>query len=150
METFWRRGHRNITVFVPQWRQKRDRLTTGSTAASLRSPNHQVVYSSPACVSSTEQHFLTQLEDLRLLSFTPSREVCGQRISSHDDRCACCISPFTNHHVSTEGPVGWRLVCTCCHGDSSPMSFTQANGVRVDPTCSVVLVLKEMKCFHQS
>lgn len=37
VETFWRRGHRNITVFVPQWRQKRDRLTTGSTAASLQS-----------------------------------------------------------------------------------------------------------------
>ncbi|XP_076846951.1 NEDD4-binding protein 1 [Brachyhypopomus gauderio] len=61
VEAFWRRGHREITVFVPQWRQKRD-------------PNI------------TEQHFLTQLEDLRLLSFTPSREVCGQRISSHDDR----------------------------------------------------------------
>ncbi|CAG5889364.1 unnamed protein product [Menidia menidia] len=28
VETFWRRGHREITVFVPQWRQKRDRLTT--------------------------------------------------------------------------------------------------------------------------
>ncbi|KAA8590510.1 hypothetical protein FQN60_014444 [Etheostoma spectabile] len=52
VETFWRRGHREITVFVPQW----------------------------------QQHFLNQLEDLRLLSFTPSREVCGQRISSHDDR----------------------------------------------------------------
>lgn len=31
METFWKRGHREITVFVPQWRQKRDRLTTGTT-----------------------------------------------------------------------------------------------------------------------
>ncbi|XP_028814163.1 NEDD4-binding protein 1 [Denticeps clupeoides] len=61
VEAFWRRGHREITVFVPQWRQKRD-------------------------PSITEQHFLSQLEDLRLLSFTPSREVCGQRISSHDDR----------------------------------------------------------------
>lgn len=29
---FWRRGHREITVFVPQWRQKRDRLTTGAVA----------------------------------------------------------------------------------------------------------------------
>lgn len=38
------------------------------------------------CCFITEQHFLNQLEDLRLLSFTPSREVCGQRISSHDDR----------------------------------------------------------------
>lgn len=44
---------------------------------------------------SSEQHFLNQLEDLRLLSFTPSREVCGQRICSHDDRYA---------------PPGWSVV----------------------------------------
>lgn len=85
VETFWRRGHRNITVFVPQWRQKRDRLTTGTArvcfppAAAATQPHQTLLLSS-------EQHFLNQLEDLRLLSFTPSREVCGQRISSHDDR----------------------------------------------------------------
>ncbi|CAB1323276.1 unnamed protein product [Coregonus sp. 'balchen'] len=28
VEAFWIRGHREITVFVPQWRQKRDRYTT--------------------------------------------------------------------------------------------------------------------------
>ncbi|KAG7229850.1 hypothetical protein INR49_012433 [Caranx melampygus] len=80
VETFWRRGHREITVFVPQWRQKRDRLTT-------------------------EQHFLNQLEDLRLLSFTPSREVCGQRISSHDDR----LLQFTfveDHFMIPDDPLG--------------------------------------------
>ncbi|TWW76196.1 NEDD4-binding protein 1 [Takifugu flavidus] len=101
VETFWRRGHRNITVFVPQWRQKRDRLTTGSTAASPRPPNRPLVYSSPACVSPTEQHFLNQLEDLRLLSFTPSREVCGQRISSHDDRFLLHLAEKTDGIIVT-------------------------------------------------
>lgn len=76
VEMFWRRGHREITVFVPQWRQKRDRLTT-------------------------EQHFLNQLEDLRLLSFTPSREVCGKRISSHDDRFLLHLAEKTDGIIVT-------------------------------------------------
>ncbi|KAM9376880.1 NEDD4-binding protein 1 [Pholidichthys leucotaenia] len=76
VEAFWKRGHREITVFVPQWRQKRDRLTT-------------------------EQHFLNQLEDLRLLSFTPSREVCGQRISSHDDRFLLHLAEKTDGIIVT-------------------------------------------------
>ncbi|XP_055011575.1 NEDD4-binding protein 1 [Boleophthalmus pectinirostris] len=76
VEVFWRRGHREITVFVPQWRQKRDRLTT-------------------------EQHFLNQLEDLRLLSFTPSREVCGQRIASHDDRFLLHLAEKTDGVIVT-------------------------------------------------
>uniref|UniRef100_A0A672YX38 NEDD4-binding protein 1 n=1 Tax=Sphaeramia orbicularis TaxID=375764 RepID=A0A672YX38_9TELE len=76
VEMFWRRGHREITVFVPQWRQKRDRLTT-------------------------EQHFLNQLEDLRLLSFTPSREVCGQRICSHDDRFLLHLAEKTDGIIVT-------------------------------------------------
>ncbi|KAM4618809.1 NEDD4-binding protein 1 [Polymixia lowei] len=76
VESFWRRGHREITVFVPQWRQKRDRFTT-------------------------EQHFLNQLEDLRLLSFTPSREVCGQRISSHDDRFLLHLAEKTGGVIVT-------------------------------------------------
>ncbi|XP_030622401.1 NEDD4-binding protein 1 [Chanos chanos] len=76
VEAFWRRGHREITVFVPQWRQKRD-------------PNI------------TEQHFLNELEDLRLLSFTPSREVCGQRISSHDDRFLLHLAEKTGGVIVT-------------------------------------------------
>ncbi|KAJ8398611.1 hypothetical protein AAFF_G00421390 [Aldrovandia affinis] len=76
VETFWKRGHREITVFVPQWRQKRD-------------PNV------------TEQHFLSQLEDLRLLSFTPSREVCGLRISSHDDRFLLHLAEKTGGVIVT-------------------------------------------------
>ncbi|KAK2848049.1 hypothetical protein Q7C36_009731 [Tachysurus vachellii] len=76
VEAFWRRGHREITVFVPQWRQKKD-------------PNI------------TEQHFLNQLEDLRLLSFTPSREVCGQRITSHDDRFLLHLAEKTGGIIVT-------------------------------------------------
>ncbi|XP_061532227.1 NEDD4-binding protein 1 isoform X1 [Phycodurus eques] len=76
VETFWRRGHREITVFVPQWRQKRDPFTT-------------------------EQHFLNQLEDLRLLSFTPSREVCGKRIASHDDRFLLHLAEKTDGVIVT-------------------------------------------------
>ncbi|XP_062860232.1 NEDD4-binding protein 1 [Trichomycterus rosablanca] len=76
VEAFWQRGHREITVFVPQWRQKRD-------------PNI------------TEQHLLNQLEDLRLLSFTPSREVCGQRIASHDDRFLLHLAEKTGGIIVT-------------------------------------------------
>ncbi|TRY82863.1 hypothetical protein DNTS_022071 [Danionella cerebrum] len=76
VEAFWRRGHREITVFVPQWRQKRDQ-------------------------NITEQHFLNQLENLRLLSFTPSREVCGQRISSHDDRFLLHLAEKTGGIIVT-------------------------------------------------
>ncbi|XP_028305634.1 NEDD4-binding protein 1 isoform X2 [Gouania willdenowi] len=76
VETFWKRGHREITVFVPQWRQKKDRVTT-------------------------ERHFLEQLENLGLLSFTPSREVCGQRISSHDDRFMLHLAEITDGIIVT-------------------------------------------------
>ncbi|KAG7244859.1 hypothetical protein INR49_029373 [Caranx melampygus] len=38
VETFWRRGHREITVFVPQWRQKRDRLTTVTIRTTFFKP----------------------------------------------------------------------------------------------------------------
>nr|XP_048672285.1 NEDD4-binding protein 1 isoform X2 [Caretta caretta] len=61
VDYFWKRGHRNITVFVPQWRTKRD-------------PNIK------------EQHFLTQLQDVGILSLTPARMVLGARIAAHDDR----------------------------------------------------------------
>lgn len=36
------------------------------------------------CLS--EQHYLTELQKLGLVSYTPSREVEGKRISSYDDR----------------------------------------------------------------
>ncbi|XP_048402946.1 NEDD4-binding protein 1 isoform X2 [Stegostoma tigrinum] len=36
VECFWNRGHRNITVFVPQWRTKRDTKITGFCCTLLR------------------------------------------------------------------------------------------------------------------
>ncbi|KAM4018717.1 NEDD4-binding protein 1 isoform 2-T2 [Anomaloglossus baeobatrachus] len=76
VEYFWRKGHRNITVFVPQWRTKRD-------------PNI------------TEQHFLNQLEELGILSFTPSRTVLGSRIASHDDRFLLHLAEKTGGIIVT-------------------------------------------------
>ncbi|XP_060693684.1 NEDD4-binding protein 1 [Hemiscyllium ocellatum] len=76
VECFWNRGHRNITVFVPQWRTKRD-------------------------TKITEQHFLTELEDLGVLSFTPARTVCGVRIASHDDRFLLHLAEKTGGIIVT-------------------------------------------------
>ncbi|XP_033853004.1 protein KHNYN-like [Acipenser ruthenus] len=61
VQYFWNKGHRNITVFVPQWRQKRDTRIK-------------------------EQKYLTELQNVGLLSYTPSREVEGKRITAYDDR----------------------------------------------------------------
>ncbi|XP_015241750.1 PREDICTED: NEDD4-binding protein 1-like [Cyprinodon variegatus] len=61
VQHFWDRGHRHISALVPQWRQKSD-------------PRIK------------EQHYMTDLQNLGLLSYTPSREVQGKRISSYDDR----------------------------------------------------------------
>ncbi|XP_021519325.1 protein KHNYN [Meriones unguiculatus] len=61
VQYFWDRGHRDITVFVPQWRYSKD--------SKVR-----------------ESHFLQKLYSLSLLSLTPSRVMDGKRISSYDDR----------------------------------------------------------------
>ncbi|KAM3920099.1 NEDD4-binding protein 1 [Leptodactylus fuscus] len=76
VDYFWKKGHRQITVFVPQWRTKRD-------------PNI------------TEQHFLQQLEELGILSFTPSRTVLGSRIAAHDDRFILHLAEKTGGIVVT-------------------------------------------------
>ncbi|XP_051565503.1 protein KHNYN-like isoform X2 [Myxocyprinus asiaticus] len=76
VQHFWGRGHRKITVFVPQWRQKKDQKIK-------------------------EQQYLTQLQDLGLLSFTPSREVEGKRINSYDDRFMLALAQKTNGVIVT-------------------------------------------------
>ncbi|KAL4617685.1 protein KHNYN-like isoform X1 [Arapaima gigas] len=76
VQFFWNRGHRNITTFVPQWRLKR----------------HPKV---------TEQHYLTELQNLGLLSLTPSREVQGTRIYSYDDRFMLHLAQRTNGVIVT-------------------------------------------------
>ncbi|NWU89342.1 N4BP1 protein, partial [Upupa epops] len=76
VDYFWKRGHRNITVFVPQWRTRRD-------------PSH------------TEQKFLTQLQDVGILSLTPARMVLGARIAAHDDRFLLHLADKTGGIIVT-------------------------------------------------
>ncbi|XP_056384234.1 NEDD4-binding protein 1-like isoform X2 [Hyla sarda] len=76
VQYFWDRGHRDITVFVPQWRMKKDS-------------------------KAKEQHFLIELNDLGLLSFTPSRTVEGKRITSYDDRFMLQLAERTDGVIVT-------------------------------------------------
>ncbi|XP_051996598.1 NEDD4-binding protein 1 [Xyrauchen texanus] len=76
VQHFWGKGHRKITVFVPQWRQKK---------------HHNI----------KEKQYLTELQDLGLLSFTPSREVEGKRINSYDDRFMLALAQNTNGVIVT-------------------------------------------------
>ncbi|NXO74523.1 N4BP1 protein, partial [Phainopepla nitens] len=76
VDYFWKRGHRNITVFVPQWRTRRDPYIT-------------------------EQNFLTQLEDVGILSLTPARMVLGARIAAHDDRFLLHLAAKTGGVIVT-------------------------------------------------
>ncbi|XP_036406238.1 ribonuclease ZC3H12A-like [Megalops cyprinoides] len=61
---FWERGHRDITVFVPLWRKEQPR------------PEAPI----------TDQHILNELEERKILVFTPSRCVKGKRVVCYDDR----------------------------------------------------------------
>ncbi|XP_073527258.1 protein KHNYN-like [Phyllobates terribilis] len=76
VQYFWDRGHRNITVLVPQWRLKNDS-------------------------KAKEQQFLTELNDLGLLAFTPSRTVEGKRITSYDDRFMLHLAERTDGVIVT-------------------------------------------------
>ncbi|KAJ7311834.1 hypothetical protein JRQ81_006146, partial [Phrynocephalus forsythii] len=76
VDYFWKRGHRKITVFVPQWRTRRD-------------------------VNTTEQYFLDQLQDVGILALTPARVVCGARIASHDDRFLLHLAEKTGGVIVT-------------------------------------------------
>lgn len=76
VQHFWNRGHRHIVTFLPQWRQKRD-------------------------YRGKEQHFLTELQNLGLISYTPSREVEGKRINSYDDRFMLQLAQKTDGVIVT-------------------------------------------------
>ncbi|XP_067399549.1 protein KHNYN isoform X2 [Emydura macquarii macquarii] len=76
VQYFWDRGHREVTVFVPQWRMER--------VAKVE-----------------EKHFLIQLRDLSLLSLTPSRHVAGKRIVSYDDRFMLTLAEETDGVIVT-------------------------------------------------
>ncbi|MBN3308602.1 N4BP1 protein, partial [Amia calva] len=76
VQYFWSRGHRKVTIFVPQWRQKKDNRVK-------------------------EPRFMMELQTLGLLSFTPSREVKGQRINSYDDRFMLQLAEQTDGVIVT-------------------------------------------------
>ncbi|XP_051757181.1 protein KHNYN isoform X1 [Ctenopharyngodon idella] len=76
VQHFWGRGHREITVFIPQWRQKNNS-------------------------KNKEKHYLTELHDLGFISYTPSREVEGKRINSYDDRFMLALAQKTNGVIVT-------------------------------------------------
>lgn len=95
VEYFWKLGNRNITVFVPQWRRSRH-------------------------PEATEQHFLSQLFELGILAFTPSRKNLGQKIASHDDRFLLHLADKTGGIIVTNDnlrefvteSVSWREIIT--------------------------------------
>ena len=64
VDYFKKRGHDDITVFVPQWRKEASK------------PDRPIV----------DQQILLELEKDQVLSFTPSRRVNGQRVVCYDDR----------------------------------------------------------------
>ncbi|XP_016408736.1 protein KHNYN-like isoform X2 [Sinocyclocheilus rhinocerous] len=76
VQQFWARGHREITVFVPQWRQK----------------NNSKV---------KERQYMNELYDLGFLKYTPSREVEGKRINSYDDRFMLELAQKTSGVIVT-------------------------------------------------
>ncbi|KAF4111697.1 protein KHNYN isoform X1 [Onychostoma macrolepis] len=76
VQHFWARGHREITVFVPHWRQK---------------SNSKV----------KEKQYMNELCDLGFLKYTPSREVEGKRINSYDDRFMLDLAQKTNGVIVT-------------------------------------------------
>ncbi|ELK29354.1 NEDD4-binding protein 1 [Myotis davidii] len=67
-----------------------------------------------------QQHFLTQLQELGILSLTPARMVFGERIASHDDRFLLHLADKTGGIIVTNDnfrefvteSVSWREIIT--------------------------------------
>ena len=74
VDWFRQRGHKEITVFVPQWRREAPR----------------------AEYPITDQEILNQLEREETLSFTPSRRIGNKRIVCYDDRFIVKLASETN------------------------------------------------------
>ena len=70
--------------------------------------------------NATEQHFLSQLQDLGILALTPARKVLGQRIASHEDRFLLHLADKTGGIIVTNDnfrefvteSVSWREIIT--------------------------------------
>ncbi|CAO2640638.1 NEDD4-binding protein 1 [Lemmus lemmus] len=72
----------------------------------------------------TEQHFLTQLQELGILSLTPAQMVFGERIASHDDRD---MQPLLNAlpDVGTFDPGFWSPNTQVANTSHQPPSRNQ-------------------------
>ncbi|XP_015420178.1 PREDICTED: NEDD4-binding protein 1, partial [Myotis davidii] len=89
---------------------------------SMFGPNDDIKCRSRLCPtpSRTEQHFLTQLQELGILSLTPARMVFGERIASHDDRFLLHLADKTGGIIVTNDnfrefvteSVSWREIIT--------------------------------------
>ncbi|BFZ10213.1 hypothetical protein BsWGS_13252 [Bradybaena similaris] len=77
VDWFRKRGHKNITAFVPQWRKETSR------------PDAPI----------TDQEIITDLEKDGVVVFTPARRVKGRRVVCYDDRY------ILNLAVETDGIV---------------------------------------------
>ncbi|CAG5127432.1 unnamed protein product [Candidula unifasciata] len=64
VDWFRKRGHKNITAFVPQWRKETSR------------PDAPI----------TDQEIINELEKEGIVVFTPARRVKGRRVVCYDDR----------------------------------------------------------------
>nr|XP_028558471.1 protein KHNYN isoform X2 [Podarcis muralis] len=76
VQYFWDRGHREVTVLVPAHRMEED--------SNVR-----------------EQHFLIELQNLSILSVTPSRKIDGKGIVPYDDRFMLKLAEQTNGVIVT-------------------------------------------------
>ncbi|XP_061447066.1 protein KHNYN-like [Rhineura floridana] len=76
VQYFWDRGHREVTVLVPAHRMEED--------SNVR-----------------EQHFLVELQNLSILSVTPSRKIDGKGIVPYDDRFMLKLAEQTNGVIVT-------------------------------------------------
>ncbi|KAJ7313040.1 hypothetical protein JRQ81_004304 [Phrynocephalus forsythii] len=76
VQYFWDRGHRDVTVLVPQHRMEED--------SNVR-----------------EKHYLDELLNLSILSLTPSRKIDGKGIVPYDDRFMLRLAEKTNGVIVT-------------------------------------------------
>ncbi|XP_070190589.1 probable ribonuclease ZC3H12B isoform X2 [Littorina saxatilis] len=74
VDWFRQRGHKEITVFVPQWRKETSRPDTPIT----------------------DQSILTDLEKQGIVVFTPARRIKGRRVVCYDDRFVLKLAADTN------------------------------------------------------
>lgn len=110
VEAFWRRGHREITVFVPQWRQKRDPNITGKTSLS-RSVLH---LQGNICIYVYMPFFVL----LQNNTFSPSWRTCDFFLSPPLEKCVGRGFPLTM--TGTRSNICFNKSATYCLFESLP------------------------------